>query len=108
MGYAKQALENFNFFGAPHVAIIHTDEALGVYGAIDCGGYVRNFMLAAQAMGVGTIPQAALALHSGLMRQPFQVSATTGGWYAGFHSVFPTATTRPTATAPRARASRTP
>ena len=29
-GYAKQALENFNFFGAPHVAIVHTDEALGV------------------------------------------------------------------------------
>ena len=23
-GYAKQALENFNFFGAPHVAIVHT------------------------------------------------------------------------------------
>src|SRR6185437_17155485 len=44
--YAKQALENFNFFGAPHVAIIHTDEALGVYGAIDCGGYVSNFMMA--------------------------------------------------------------
>ena len=35
--YARQALENYNFFGAPHVAIIHTDEALGVYGAIDCG-----------------------------------------------------------------------
>src|SRR5260370_41994182 len=45
-GYAKQALENFNFFGAPHVAIVHTDEALGVYGAIDCGGYVTSFMLA--------------------------------------------------------------
>jgi hypothetical protein len=28
--YAKQALENYNFFGAPHVAIIHTNEALGV------------------------------------------------------------------------------
>ena len=27
--YAKQALENYNFFGAPHVAIIHTDEPLG-------------------------------------------------------------------------------
>src|SRR5258705_6622447 len=23
--YARQALENFNFFGAPHVAIVHTD-----------------------------------------------------------------------------------
>ena len=49
--YAKQALENYNFFGAPHVAIIHTDEALGIYGAIDCGAYVGNFMLAAQALG---------------------------------------------------------
>src|SRR6266496_1976083 len=44
--YGKQALENYNFFGAPHVAIIHTDEPLGIYGAIDCGAYVSNFMLA--------------------------------------------------------------
>ena len=70
-GYAKQALQNFNFFGAPHVAIIHTDEALGVYGAIDCGAYVSNFMLAGQALGLGTIPQAALARHSGLIRRHF-------------------------------------
>ena len=73
--YAKQALENYNFFGAPHVAIIHTDEPLGVYGAIDCGAYVSNFMLAAQALGLGTIPQAALARHSGLIRGHFDLSA---------------------------------
>src|SRR5579871_4943429 len=72
--YAKQALENFNFFGAPHVAIIHTDEALGVYGAIDCGAYVSNFMLAAQALGLGTIPQAALARHSALIRKHFDLA----------------------------------
>ena len=69
--YAKQAMENFNFFGAPHVAIIHTDEALGVYGAVDCGGYVTSFMLAAQAMGLATVPQAALAFHSDIVRQHF-------------------------------------
>jgi nitroreductase len=69
--YARQALENFNFFGAPHVAIVHTDEALGVYGAIDCGGYVTSFMLAAQALGVATVPQAALAFHSELVRAHF-------------------------------------
>jgi len=69
--YARQALENFNFFGAPHVAIIHSDEALGIYGAIDCGAYVGNFLLAAQALGLGTIPQAALAHHSGLIRRHF-------------------------------------
>jgi nitroreductase len=73
-GYAKQALENFNFFGAPHVAIVHTDEALGVYGAIDCGGYVTSFLLAAQALGVATIPQAALAFHSDVVRTHFGLS----------------------------------
>jgi nitroreductase len=71
--YARQALENFNFFGAPHVAIVHTDEALGVYGAIDCGGYVTNFMLAAQALGIATVPQAALAFHSEVVRKHFRL-----------------------------------
>src|SRR5579871_5678534 len=74
VGYAKQALENYNFFGAPHVAIVHTDEALGVYGAIDCGGYVTSFLLAAQALGVATIPQAALAFHSDVVRTHFGLS----------------------------------
>ena len=74
-GYARQALENYNFFGAPHVAIIHTNEPLGIYGAIDCGAYVSNFMLAAQALGLGTIPQAALARHSGLIRRHFNLAS---------------------------------
>src|SRR6201995_1844154 len=71
--YARQALENYNFFGAPHVAIIHTTEPLGIYGAVDCGAYVGNFMLAAQALGLGTIPQAALAGQSGLIRRHFNL-----------------------------------
>lgn len=71
--YAEQALQNFNFFGAPHVAIITSDEALGVYGAVDCGGYVNNFMLAAQALGVATVPQAALAFHSAVVRKHFDM-----------------------------------
>ena len=65
---AKQALENYNFFGAPHVAIITTTEPLGVYGAVDCGAYVGNFMLAALALGVGSIAQAALARRSDVVR----------------------------------------
>ncbi len=34
---ARQSLENFRFFGAPHVALITTDDELGVYGVVDCG-----------------------------------------------------------------------
>jgi nitroreductase len=69
--YARQALENFNFFGAPHVAIVTTDEALGVYGAVDCGAYVANFLLAAEALGVATVPQASLAFYSDVIREYF-------------------------------------
>lgn len=58
---ARQARENFRLFGAPHVALISTDARLGVYGAIDCGAYVANFLLAAASLGIATVPQAALA-----------------------------------------------
>lgn len=72
---ARQGLENFRLFGAPHVAIITTDEALGVYGAVDCGAYVANFMLAAQSLGVASIAQAALASYSTLVHDHFGISA---------------------------------
>jgi nitroreductase len=58
---ARQGRENFRLFGAPHVAIITSDEALSTYGAVDCGAYVTNFMLAASSLGVASIAQAALA-----------------------------------------------
>ena len=69
--YARQTRENFRFFGAPHVALISTDEALGTYGAVDCGAYVGNFMLAAQSLGVASIAQAALANYSPFLRAHF-------------------------------------
>ena len=71
---ARQTLENFRFFGAPHVAIITSAADLGVYGAVDCGGYVANFMLAAQALGVASIAQAALANWSDVVRDTLDLA----------------------------------
>jgi len=71
---ARQAQENFRLFGAPHVAIVTSDEALDVYGAIDCGAYVANFLLAAASLGVATIPQAALASRSQQLRKFFALA----------------------------------
>jgi nitroreductase len=68
-----QHMENYRLFGAPHVVIITSDEALGVYGAIDCGAYVSNFILAAQSLGVASIPQAALSTHSLFVRAHFGI-----------------------------------
>ena len=104
--YAKQALEKSDFLGAPHVAIIHTDEPLGIYGAIDCGAYVGNFMLAAQAPGLGTNPQAALARQSALIRKHFDLAAIVA-WCAASRSAMRITVTRSIATAPRAQRSPT-
>jgi nitroreductase len=65
---ARQAGENFRLFGAPHLAIVTADEALGIYGAIDCGAYVTNFLTAAQALGIAAIPQAAVTAHPVVLR----------------------------------------
>lgn len=65
----RQRMENFRFFGAPHVAIVTTDRKLGTYGAIDCGAWVAAFMLAARAVGVAAIAQAALAAYPAFWRE---------------------------------------
>jgi len=70
-GAERQRLENFRCFDAPHVALIATEEELGVYGALDCGLYVANFMLAAKNFGVDSIAQAALASYPDLIRSRF-------------------------------------
>jgi nitroreductase len=70
---AEQSLENFRFFGAPHVAILTTDESLGAYGMLDCGLYVQTFMLAARDLGVDSIAQAALASYPAFLRQFFDL-----------------------------------
>ena len=68
---ARQGLENFRLFGAPHALIVTTDEALGVYGVLDCGAWVNNFMLAARGLGIASIAQAALASRPALLREFF-------------------------------------
>jgi nitroreductase len=65
---ARQTMENFKLFGAPHVAVITTERHLGTYGAVDCGVYIGTFVLAAQSLGLATIPQAAIAVASPFVR----------------------------------------
>jgi nitroreductase len=72
-GSARQARENFAFFGAPHVAIVTSPAELGTYGAVDCGLYLATFLYAAEAHGVGAIAQAAIANHSPFVREYFEI-----------------------------------
>jgi nitroreductase len=70
---AKQGMENYRLFGAPHAMVVTSDEALGVYGVLDCGAWVNNFMLAARSLGVASIAQAALATHPKILREFFGI-----------------------------------
>jgi nitroreductase len=55
------------------VLIITTDRDLGAYGAIDCGLYMGSILLAAESLGIGMIPQAALAVYTPFVREYFNI-----------------------------------
>ncbi|MEL6565721.1 MAG: nitroreductase [Pseudomonadota bacterium] len=71
---AAQMMENYRLFGAPHVAIVTAPRALGPYGAMDTGGFVTAFCLAATTHGVATIPQAAIAAQAPCVRAHFDIA----------------------------------
>jgi nitroreductase len=72
-GRERQSLENFRLFGAPHALIVHAEAVLGPYAYVDCGAYIANFLLAAQALGVAAIPQAAIAMQSRFLHEHFGI-----------------------------------
>ena len=69
----REMMRNFAFFDAPHLAVISAPRELGTYGAIDCGLYVNSFLLAAEALGLATCAQAAVAGRSPLLREWFDL-----------------------------------
>lgn len=71
---AKQTIENFRLFGAPHALVITTEKSIGTYGVLDCGSYLGTLLLAAQSLGIGLIPQAAFANYCPLLREFFGIS----------------------------------
>ncbi len=73
-GRARQMLRNYAFFDAPHVAIVHAPATLGAYGAMDTGGFVTAFTLTATALGVATIPQAAIAAYAPLLKDHLAIA----------------------------------
>ena len=53
---AKKA--NFRFYGAPHAIYLFQDSTLSQWSLFDLGLFAQSLMLAAHALGLGTVPQA--------------------------------------------------
>ncbi len=68
-GRQRAFMRNFEFFDAPHVAIITMDKSYGVRVALDVGAYLQTLLLALWSRGVGSCPQASLCTYPGIVRR---------------------------------------
>lgn len=69
LGRMQALVRNFEFFDAPHVAIICLEKYFGLGVALDVGMYVQTLMLALWARGVVSCPQASLRQYPQIIRQ---------------------------------------
>ena len=60
----KSKKANFRFYGAPHAIFFYQDASLNEWSILDMGMFIQNVMLAANAKGLGTVPQAYLTDYS--------------------------------------------
>jgi nitroreductase len=69
----RQMRRNFEFFGAPVVLFLFVHRGLREYGVLDGGLFLQSLLLAAQARGLATCAQGALATWAGPVRAAFEV-----------------------------------
>jgi nitroreductase len=70
-----QMRRNFSFFGAPTAIFVFVHRGLHEYSVLDAGIFLQSFMLAAEARGLATCAQGALATWAGPVRAAFDVPA---------------------------------
>lgn len=68
-----QMRRNFEFFGAPTVIFVFVHRGLREYSVLDAGIFLQTFMLSAQAHGLSTCAQGALATWASPVRAAFDV-----------------------------------
>jgi len=69
----RQMRRNWEFFGAPVVLFVFVRQELGAYSILDAGIFLQSLMLSAQARGLGTCAEGALATWAGPVREAFDV-----------------------------------
>lgn len=71
----RQMRRNFEFFGAPTTLFLFAHRGLREFSVLDAGVYLQTLMLSAQAHGLATCAQGALATWAGPVRKAFDIPA---------------------------------
>jgi nitroreductase len=75
-GRTVAALRNFEFFDAPHVAIVCMDESFGVSVALDVGAWLMSFLLGLHARGIASCPQVSLCRYPDVLHAELDIPAS--------------------------------
>jgi nitroreductase len=70
----RAALRNYEFFDAPHVAIVCMDRSFGVGVALDVGCWLETFLLALWSRGISACPQAALRAYGEIVKEELGIA----------------------------------
>lgn len=62
-------MDNYRFFGAPHVAFVFLPEPFGIRESADVGMFAQTLMLALTAQGLASCPQTALSFNPHVVRE---------------------------------------
>jgi len=71
---AKKA--NFRFYGAPQAIYLFQDSTLSQWSLFDLGLFAQSLMLAAHALGLGTVPQAFVTDYAGEIKKYLDIPKT--------------------------------
>lgn len=74
----KLMLKNWEFFGAPHVAIFSMPQGMKEVNAVDVGIYLQSVMLLMQDAGIACCPQGALAFYPDPIMEVAQIPEGNG------------------------------
>lgn len=75
-GRVRAQRRNFEFFDAPHVAIVAMESHYGVGVSLDIGTWLQTLMLALVERGLASCPQAALRLYPDVVRTEVGIPET--------------------------------
>lgn len=64
---------NFEFFDAPHLAVLCMDKHFGVGVALDVGTWLQSFLTLLAARGIGSCAQAALRQYPTIVREQLEI-----------------------------------
>lgn len=73
LGRQAASLRNFEFFDAPHVALLYMDRKFGVGVALDVGAYLQTLLLAFQRFGIATCAQASLRVYASVVQSELAI-----------------------------------